>query len=177
MALLTTIQQIQVEYVSQYLTAEDVAKGDLFGPRLAPSTPIVNYMDRKAVEWMYNLDTSNDTLVLTGNYMYSHCKKNARALNIINGGGGGSVAPVNPVANIFPIYITSADFESDGISYNNNNLIGVSIMIFINEVSQQWLVASATTFAYTATGIQILVPGFDASSYDYSIVIQRLGTG
>lgn len=177
MSQLTTIQQINVAQISQYLCANDVAKGALFGPRLAPSTPLVLYMERAAVQWMYDISPSNSTLPLTGNYLYSLCKFNARALNILNNGGGGSVAPITPVSNVFPIYITSSDFENDGISYNNPDIVGVNITIFINEVSQTWMVASATTFAYTSTGIQVLVPGFDASSFDYSILIQKLGTG
>lgn len=134
-------------------------------------------MDRAAVSWLYNISNNDPSLILTGGYMYSHCKFNARAQYIMNNGSGGSVSPVNPVSNVFPIYITSSDFESDGISYNNNNLIGQSIMIFVNEYSQQWFIAGPTTFAYTSVGIQILLPGFDASTNDYSIVIQKLGSG
>jgi hypothetical protein len=93
---LTTIQQINIEKVSQYLCAEDIAKGALFGPRLAPTTPIILYMERMAVQWKYNLSPTDSTLVSTGNYLYSLCKFSAKAQNIINIGGGGGVSPVTP---------------------------------------------------------------------------------
>jgi hypothetical protein len=175
---LTVPQIISIAKVSQYLAANDVAKGALFGARKIPLSPVILYMERKAVEWMYDLDPTDDTLRLTANYLYSLCRGyNLQAQNIINNGGGGSVSPVTPVEDIFPFIITSPDFESDGISYNNPDIVGVNLSIFINEVSQQWLTASSTTFSYTVTGIQILVPGFDANAADYTIMIQKLGSG
>ncbi len=174
----TVPQIIAIAKVSEYLSLLDVSKGSLFGKRVAPETPNVLYMERKAVEWLYDLDPTDSSLVGTANYLYSLCRGyGLKAQNIINNGGGGSISPITPVNGIFPFIITSADFESDGISYNNSRIVGVNLSIFIDEVSQQWLTASSTTFAYTATGIQILVPGFDANNYSYTIMIQKLGTG
>lgn len=122
MSQLTTIQQINVAKVSQYLCANEVSKGTLFGRRLAPSTPIVLYMERAAVSWMYNLAPSNDTLPLTGNYLYSLCKFNARALNIINSGSGGSVVP--PSSGGYS-YINLVDtITTQGSTYTNSYFVG-----------------------------------------------------
>lgn len=87
---------ITVAKISQYLCLMDTTKGNLFGKRLTPDTYKVIYAERKALEWMYNLDPTNSTLTLQGNYVFSLCKFNLKAQNIANTGGGGSVSPVNP---------------------------------------------------------------------------------
>jgi len=86
---------IRIAKVSQYLSKIDVSKGSLFGRRIAPNTPQILYMERKAVEWLYNLDPTDTSLTLTANYLYSLCRGyNLKAQNIT---GGGSVSPINPV--------------------------------------------------------------------------------
>ena len=116
----------------------------------------------------------SQSLIDTSNYLYSLCGKySSFARNLI--ASGGTVAPVTPTggSNIYPLYITSANFESDGISYNNANIVGDTLMIFVNEYSQQWFISGGNSFIYTATGIQVTLPGFDANTFDYSIVIQK----
>lgn len=93
----TVAQIINIAKVSQYLAQNDVAKGRLFGPRKIPMSPQILYAERKAVEWLYNLDPTNTTLTLTANYLYSLCRGyNLQAANIVNNGGGGSVSPISP---------------------------------------------------------------------------------
>lgn len=93
----TVSQIINIAKISQYLAKIDVAKGSLFGQRIAPNTPQILYAERKAVEWMYNLDPTDSTLTLTANYLYSLCRGyNLKAASI--SGGGGSVSPVDPVS-------------------------------------------------------------------------------
>ena len=65
---------IAIARISQYLSQDDALKGSLFGARVAPKTPLVLYCERKAVEWMYDLDPADDTLRLTANYLYSLCR-------------------------------------------------------------------------------------------------------
>jgi len=116
----------------------------------------------------------SQSLIDTSNYLYSLCGKYSPiARNLIN--VGGVISPVSPSggSSVYPIYITSSNFESDGISYNNPNIIGDTLMIFVNEYSQQWFISGGNTFIYTATGIQITLPGFDANTYTYTVVIQK----
>lgn len=87
---------IAIAKISQYLSADDVAKGSLFGKRVAPLTPVILYCERKAVEYIYNLDAADTTLRLTANYLYSLCRGyNLRAQGILSTSGGGSVSPIN----------------------------------------------------------------------------------
>lgn len=175
---MTTLEKIQIAKVSQYLSSQDVAKGDLFSQRRDVNLPKKLYMERMAVEWMYNMDPNDSSLEGTSNYLYALCGRYAAlAAAIIAGGGGGSI--INPVvpggggnSSAFPIYINSSDFEPDGVSYNNSVLVGKNLTIFVNEYSQQFLF-SPVSFTGTATGIQIVIPGFDASVDDYNIIIME----
>lgn len=102
---------IRIAKASQYLALLDVQKGSLFGRRISPQTPMILYMERKAVEWLYDLDPTNETLTATANYLYSLCRGyNLQAQNIT--GGGGTVAPVTPTTAPEPY-----DFEVDATSF------------------------------------------------------------
>lgn len=92
---LTVQQIINIAKISEYLATVNTAKGTMFGPRLSPTSPVVLYCERKAVEWLYNLDPTADSLTLTSNYLYSLCRGyNLQAQGI--SGSGGNVSPVNP---------------------------------------------------------------------------------
>lgn len=101
---------IRIAKVSEFLALIDVQKGSLFGRRVSPQTPMILYMERKAVEWLYDLDPTDSSLTLTANYLYSLCRGyNLQAQNIT---GGGSVAPVTPTTAPEPY-----DFEVDATSF------------------------------------------------------------
>ena len=51
---------------------------------------------------------------------------------------------------------------------------GVNVAIFINEYSQQWLGAGLGYFVYVDGGIQITIPGFDANTQEYNIMVQQV---
>lgn len=104
----SVIQIINIAKISQYLAAADAAKGSLFGERKIPETAKILYMERKAVEWLYNLDPTNSSLTGTANYLYSLCRGyNLEAQNILNIGGGGSISPITPSGGLPEPY----DFE------------------------------------------------------------------
>ena len=60
--MLTIPNILDIAKISQYLATVDVEKGSLFGQRVVPETPQILYMERSAVEWMYNHDPANPTL-------------------------------------------------------------------------------------------------------------------
>ena len=80
---LTVAQILDIARLSQALATLDIAKGQAFGKRVVPETPQILYTERKAVEWMYNIDPANTSLTLTSNYLYSLCRGyNLQAQNI-----------------------------------------------------------------------------------------------
>jgi hypothetical protein len=90
---MTTLQQIQYAKVSQYLAADDNANGALWGERITPDLHIQLYLERKAVEWLYDLSPNDVSLIDTGNYLYSLLGRyGLRAKYFITIGGSGSAA-------------------------------------------------------------------------------------
>jgi hypothetical protein len=170
----TTATTIDLAKISQYKVGNDIQKGSLFGQKLDPKWDITLYLERKALE-----SASYEDIFDVTQYVYWLTYKPNQALAILNAGGGGEIAPVTPdsecCVDLYPIHITQADFEDDGVSYNNADIVGDNIMIFVNQVSQTWWFAG-NGFVYTPTGIRITIPGFDASQYDYDIIIEKLGS-
>lgn len=118
------------------------------------------------------------SLTLTANYLYSLCRGyNLRAQAIVNGGGG-SVSPINPnQPNLFPIYITQADFTT-ATFYPNTNLFGNNLIVFLNEINRYLI--PGIEFSIDAAGLNIIntpggiyLDGFDALSNSYNLVIEK----
>lgn len=133
-------------------------------------------LERASLQWQFDQDPTDADGILygQGNYVYALCFP--YILEAMNAQGGGQViVPGTGVGMAFPFVITSADFEADGVTYINSNIGGIDLMIFINEWTQQWLFSPAS-FVNTGNGIQIVLSGFDANTFDYTIVIQRNNT-
>ena len=114
---LTVAQILDIAKISQFLALNDVQKGSLFSPRVAPMTPQILYLERKAVEWMYNLDPGNSSLPQTSAYLYSLCRGyNLQAQQI--SGTAGSISPVQPsqIPNPYDFEVSASSFIADGQS-------------------------------------------------------------
>lgn len=132
---------IRIAKVSQELATIDVAKGGLFGRRIAPSTPYVLYCERKAVEWLFDLDPTASSLTLTANYLYKLCRGyNLQAQNIT---GGGSVAPINPITapNPYDFEVDATSFVSTGETTKNfpSTWVGYNLLFVRNGIPQSTL--------------------------------------
>lgn len=162
----TVPEILDIAAVSEYLAANDVAKGSLFSQRLDPRLPKMIYMERKAVEWAYSQTPTYSDIIITGNYLYAICGKYALAArNIINGGGGGTpITPVTPTDDCTGVVmITAADFQPEGITVVHTDWANKTIQIFWNNVNR--FILSPTEWAYIpGGGFQILISGFDANT-------------
>lgn len=181
MAIPTIAQTIVRGDISTYLIGNANSTGSLFGGKKASPFSMVSIaMVTDALRWGSDGGAQTDaSLRSVANYLIWLCGAYGLEAEAISGGaGGGTVIPGggSTGSTIYPFMITSGDFEADGVSYNNAGIVGDNLSIFINEYSQQWLQASGTTFAYTATGIEILIPGFDANVDSYTIMIQKLNS-
>ena len=122
---LTVAQIIDIAKISQYLATIDVEKGSLYSPRVVPETPQILYNERMGVEWMYNHDPANTSLVETSNYLYSLCRGyNLQAQQI--SGTGGTITPVNPTEIPDPY-----DFEVTGSSIIPAGATNATLSAFI----------------------------------------------
>ena len=176
MAQLPTIQQsINIGKATVFLMGNDYSRGSLFGKRLTNqnSSVLIAYCTA-ALEWQYDALPATDTLRGTANYLLWLCGR-FRLEAASYTGGGGSVLPITPGGqNEFPFWVFSSNFESDGVTILDSRLNGVNVAIFINEFSQQWLGAGLGYFIYVSGGIEITIPGFDANTQDYTIMVQQV---
>lgn len=175
----TIANTIAVAKVTSVLASRDVARGNLFPTliRTEARFPLMITTEYMTLEGVYSRVPNYPNLQVAADYVYDLCGKyKLLAQAIVDGGGGGSVAPITPGQDtIYPIVVTGADFEVDGRTYNNPDIVGDNIMLFIGQYSQEEQFAPAF-FSYTATGFIINDVSFDANNYPY-IVIQKYSNG
>jgi len=164
---------IQIGEISTVLASADVAKGSLFGKRIDPQLPVTLYVETSILDAIYTADNDWEDLQEVADYVYALCGRyTARALNIINGGGGG-VSPTPTPMQYYPIYITQANFTT-ATFYPNTNIFGSNVLIFWNEVNRYLL---PSEFVISSTGITITAVGFDSQSgFDVNLVIEKVYT-
>jgi hypothetical protein len=171
----TIANTIELAKVTSVLASQLIAKGRLFGRSIIDERfPKMITTERIIIEKVYAADPSYDGLQTASDYLYDLCGRFiSEAQSIVDGGGGGSVAGVTPGgSNIYPFIITGADFEADGITYNNSEIVGDNLMLFVTGYNQEWQFAP-TFFSYTATGIVITAPSFDANNFG-NIIVQKI---
>lgn len=161
----TIPQIINIAKMSQILANAAAANGALFGSPVDPMLGIKLYVIRKDVETVYNLDSNYSGLQETSIYLLGLCNLAASAFIV---SGGGTVIPNQPSQFIYLIPITGADFY-DATNYVDPRIVGESLQIFWNDVNRY---LNADEFEGTASGINILIAGFDAILYpNYSLKI------
>lgn len=169
----TTQQIIDIGWASSIYAANELGGGKRHGGSIDWKWPILLHLVTQGLEWLYELDPADEDLDTIGNYLISISKFSAKAeANIVGGGGSTTITTATPFS--FPLRVTGSHFENDGITYNNPNIVGFDLMLFVSNYSQEWQFAPAF-FQYTATGIQIVSSGFDANLYD-QIIIDRYFT-
>lgn len=165
---LSVFEKINIAKVSQFLAANQIEINGLYGGGIDLLLPRKLYCVRKNVEWLNTVDSSDDTLVSTSNYLYALCAAfSLRAQSILN--PGGTIAPIIPAGQLFPLKVTGANFESDGVTLNDPRLVNVNLVLFVDGFNSNNLYAPAF-FVNTATGIQIVQPGFNANDYDEILI-------
>lgn len=158
---LTVAQIIDIAKISQFLATVDVEKGSLFGQRVVPETPQILYLERSAVEWMYNHDPANPTLRETSNYLYSLCRGyNLQAQQI--SGTGGVISPVNPseIPAPYDFEVTATSLIPAGAtSASIPAFIGFNILFVRNGVPQSTLNLGGSYYSWNkALGIITISP-------------------
>ncbi len=160
--------------ISEPLSTISIQRKGLFGGGTPNYLPTLIRQTRQVIQRKYTQDPSDENLTGNAYYLYALCGIYAQQAKNISGTGG-SVAPINPGSEgLYPFFIYSNNFESDGVSYNNEDILGDNITLFINEYSQQWILSGAETFSYTSTGIIINLAGFDATTQSYTIMVQKI---
>lgn len=164
---------IAIGNVSNPLSLNYQSSGALFGATLQQSNPLQIAMTTYALNEQYSGDAADPTLRGVGNYLLFLCGKfQLQAQNIISGSGGGSIIPVPPTMPVpYLIPISNTDF-TDATHYNNSKIVGQNLAIFFNDLNRY--IYSPSEWVATSTGINILIPGFDATQNVYHLFIYIL---
>ena len=96
----TIARILELAPVCSYLANNDKAKGSLFKsgtPKNIKNQATLIYIYWKILDKIYTLDPTYPGLQAPANYLYELEQKWAfKAANIVDGGGGGSIAPITP---------------------------------------------------------------------------------
>jgi hypothetical protein len=85
------------------------------------------------------------------------------------GGGSSTIVPTQS----YPFVITSADFEVDGITYLNSAITTDTLYLQANNTPNPFLY-EGVDFIHVAGGIEVTLGGFDANTFNYTIVVNKL---
>lgn len=119
----TTEQIIEIAKISEFLCANELAKKGLYSGGIDGKLSRQIYETRKNVEWLYDLNSADTSLVQTGNYLFSLCGKyQLKALSIMNTNSGGIVVPSSPTGYIYTAlsFVVTAT-PTDGQPTNGEN--------------------------------------------------------
>ena len=176
---MTVSESIGIGTVSSYLASIDIANGALYGERLDTFLPVLLCMETDVLDWQNEFNPTDISLQQDANYLYSLCAPyNVEAEAILNENNSGStpaIIPDLPSAGVYLIPIKGSDFNLNGVPdathYDDTRIVGKNLAIFWNDVPR-YLIAGE--FAYTPTGLNILIDGFDAinnPNYEFFIYI------
>lgn len=147
----TTQEIINIAKVSQYLCENDIAKKGLSGGGIDLQLPNKIYNIRKNVEWLNGLDSNDDSLIKTGNYLYALCAPyNQQAAFIIGGGNSGNISPIG--SSNYSYVKRQYTITSDSVSFFHSDLVDArDLSIFLD--NQPLLVEGTDYTFYSATGV------------------------
>ena len=164
----TPAQVVQYYPLAEVYAANAVSKGTLFSPYTDPRLPLMINMEGFALQWRYDYDPTNTTdLIATANYVWAILGKFGLMAQATITSGGSSVTPGTPTIIQSPIYITGADF-TDATNWDGVNSAGITVLaaytlqVFWNDIPR--FLIEGTEWTRTATGVTILIAGFDATT-------------
>jgi len=141
------------------LAGNDIENGDLFGQRIDTLLAQKIYSTYFVINKIYTLDPNYSGMNAACLYLWELMNK--YGIRAMGYSGSGSVAPPTPSGSFtYLIPITGADF-TDATNYDNPKIVGKILQIFWNDINRYIL---SSEYAQTSTGINILIPGFDATA-------------
>lgn len=160
--------------ISCVLAGNDISKGVLFGSRLDTQLSQKIYATYTIIKKIYDIDPNYNGMTQCCLYLWELMGKYGIGAMAYTGGGG-SISPITPSTPIkSPIRITSDDFVSE-TEWEGANSDGIEIQasytlqVFANFIARY--LEQGVEWERTLTGINILLPGFDALTTDYEFYI------
>lgn len=162
MAALTVLEKLSIAKISQYLCAVAIQKGGLYAEGIPLDLPEKIYNIRKTIEYLYDQDPTDDSLEGTTNYLYSICRFNLQAQNVMGNAGliAGIIARSAPTPYQFTVTSSSTPLANGDSSVILTTFIGYNLIFNRNYTPQgtvdpgssmSWYSWNKTTGALTVT--------------------------
>lgn len=170
--LKTPADIIDLAKLSQMYAANAKSRGDLFAAELSPKLFRILYVERKSLEWMYDLDPTNSTLQNVANYVYRLCGRfGLKAAGVLGGGPGGGtvITPITPgsmgISFEYLIPIRASDFFS-ATEYRDSRIAGKQVEVFWKNIPN-YQSSFGWQLIYTPNGFEVFVDnGSGGNSFD-----------
>ncbi len=136
---------LDIARISQYLSYIEILRSKTYNGSVDKQLPRKLYCVRKSVEWMYDLDPTDETLIGTANYLYALCAPyNGQASIIAASGSGGIIVnpstgqPVNlqDISLEFELGVTGSPVVVNGVNVTLPNNGDASITIPLENILQ-----------------------------------------
>ena len=147
---------IQIAKYSSLLASLDLDKGNANNPALVPNLPDILTIEGGILEWLNDIDPSNDDLTKVANYVYSLCGSYGLTAQAIISGGGGSVTPGQPslLPPPYQFTVSASSFIATGESTKViTAFIGYNLIFIRGGVPQSTVDEGGTFYSWvSATG-------------------------
>lgn len=147
----TVSQILNIAKISEYLFVARIEKGGLYAGGIDAKRPELIYNLRKSIEYIYNLDPTDESLVPTSNYLLSIC--DISAASVIS--ASGTIASQNALNTPSPYIFTvdaSTSFIIDGQSTKTiTSFIGYNVLFSRGGIIQTDLNTEPSYFNWNKT--------------------------
>lgn len=128
---LTTSEKLDIASISEYLSFVDIEKRGLNGGGVDLQLPRKIYAIRKSIDYWYNLDPTDDTLIATSNYLLGLCGYyGLKAQQVVT--SAGSIAPSSsstaPLPLQFIVAASGTTFIDGQTSATLTTFIGYNLL-------------------------------------------------
>lgn len=171
---------IKIAKVAQYLSEVSIRRNVLTAGDLDPRLPIIIYDVRKDVEFMYDINPSEPSLVQTSNYLYWLCGDYAlQAQYVIAQGGGGVIVNPNGVATsiaaiLVQFVVGVSDMNDGDIVYilNYQNVINGTVSVTLDGSELPINVSTQISYNILYTGNNVTIT-FNQPVFDGQLFVIR----
>lgn len=174
---LTVANILDIAASAQVLARLDLEKKPLGRGKINRLLPQLIYVEREIVLWGYEQQIDAEELRKQAGYLYDLCDKYGPLAQASIGAGGGLVnvgGTTQQEANIFPIYITEANFGGTANFFADIRLANyANVKPRMEEINR---LLNDNEFSINAFGMTILLDGFDARVNQYHITIDKYST-
>lgn len=162
MSALTVSDKLIIAEICEYLVTIAIEKKGLYGGGIDLQLPTKIFNIRTTIEYLYNQDPTDDSLIATTNYLYGMCMFNLEALNIM-GSSGGVIAPVvgnnAPLPLQFIVAASGTTFVDGQSSVTLTNFIGYNLLFSRNGIPQSTVAGQPSLYSWNrSTGLMTISP-------------------